>query len=216
MKKFYNQINGKLNLICLIWGFQLFSIASCRSQGHDSPQWGEKYSRNMVSDETGLPETFNIETGKNVKWSVSIGTDGYATPVIANGKVLIGANNADQRDPRHEGDRGVLLCLNESDGSPKDVQVKAGDTFCLLYGRHPSVGSDVVFLSADDGNVVRLRGERTEYRNPERADMPGGDAQSVRFVFEAMKPGQATLTFRLMFRGDVKDTPVHKITVEPK
>jgi outer membrane protein assembly factor BamB len=71
----------------------------------------------MVSDETGLPASFNVETGKNVKWSVSVGTNNYATPVIASGKVLIGANNADQRDPRHEGDRGILLCLNEADGS---------------------------------------------------------------------------------------------------
>ena len=117
MKKSYYLIQCKLNLLYLVLGFQLFTIASCRSQGHDSPQWGEKHSRNMVSDETGLPETFNIETGKNIKWSVSIGTDGYATPVVAYGKVLIGANNADQRDPRHEGDRGVLFCLNESDGS---------------------------------------------------------------------------------------------------
>jgi outer membrane protein assembly factor BamB len=46
-----------------------------------------------------------------------LGSHGYATPVISGGKVLIGANNADERDPRHKGDRGVLLCLNESDGS---------------------------------------------------------------------------------------------------
>ena len=117
MKKSNNLIQCKLNFLCLVLGFHLVTIASCRSQGYDSPQWGEKHSRNMVSDETGLPETFNIETGKNVKWSGLIGTDGYATPVVASGKVLIGANNADQRDPRHDGDRGVLLCLNESDGS---------------------------------------------------------------------------------------------------
>ena len=71
----------------------------------------------MISNETGLPTTFNLETGENVKWSASLGSHGYATPVISGGKVLIGANNADERDPRHEGDRGVLLCLNESDGS---------------------------------------------------------------------------------------------------
>lgn len=107
----------ELLLLFLIAGFQFCVIYSSRAQGKDSPQWGEKHTRNMVSDETGLPATFNIETGKNVKWSVSIGSHGYASPVIANGKVLIGANNADERDPRHKGDRGVLLCLNESDGS---------------------------------------------------------------------------------------------------
>jgi outer membrane protein assembly factor BamB len=96
--------------------FISFTLA-CKAQGSDSPQWGEKHSRNMISNEISLPESFNPETGKNIKWSVSIGSDAYATPVIASGKVLMGANNAGQRDPRHVGDRGVLLCLNESDGS---------------------------------------------------------------------------------------------------
>ena len=104
-------------IYCMIAVCQFFSLYSCRAQGQDCPQWGEKYTRNMVSFETGLPTTFNVETGKNVKWSVSIGSNGYATPVISNGKVFIGANNADERDPRHKGDRGTLLCLNESDGS---------------------------------------------------------------------------------------------------
>lgn len=94
-----------------------FLIVSCNAQGSDSPQWGEKHSRNMISNVTGLPSSFNPETGANIKWSVSIGSEAYATPVIAGGKVLIGANNADERDPRHKGDRGILLCLNESDGS---------------------------------------------------------------------------------------------------
>jgi len=109
--------NDRLKLLLLIAGFQLCLAVNVQAQGKDSPQWGEKYSRNMISGETGLPATFNIETGVNVKWSVSVGDNCYATPVIAGGKVLIGANNADMRDPRHEGDRGTLLCLNESDGS---------------------------------------------------------------------------------------------------
>jgi outer membrane protein assembly factor BamB len=87
------------------------------SQAQDSPQWGEYHSRNMVSDAVDLPTTFDPETGNNIKWSVSIGTNGYATPVISGGKVLIGGNNSDPRDPRHEGDRGTVLCLNEADGS---------------------------------------------------------------------------------------------------
>ncbi len=86
-------------------------------RGQDSPQWGERHTRNMVSAVSGLPEDFDPETGENIQWKVSIGSHGYATPVVANGKVLIGANNADERDPRHQGDRGVLLCLDEKDGS---------------------------------------------------------------------------------------------------
>ena len=105
-----------LNLILII-GFQTMILQTIWAQGKDSPQWGEKHTRNMISGETGLPDSFNIETNKNVKWAVSVGSNNYASPVIAKGKVLIGANNADLRDPRHEGDSGTLLCLNESDGS---------------------------------------------------------------------------------------------------
>lgn len=89
---------------------------SIQIKAQDSPQWGELYTRNMVSTVTGLPNTFNPETGDNIKWTAPLGSHGYATPTISGGKVLIGANNADERDPRHQGDRGVLLCLDESDG----------------------------------------------------------------------------------------------------
>lgn len=83
----------------------------------DQPQWGERHSRNQISGETGLPSSFDPKTGANVKWSAALGSDCYSTPVIANGKVLIGTNNSPPRDPRHKGDRGVMLCLNDADGS---------------------------------------------------------------------------------------------------
>ncbi len=83
----------------------------------DQPQWGERHSRNMVSSETGLPQHFDLATGENIKWSAPLGNDAYASPVVASGRVFIGANNSEPRDPRHQGDRAVLLCLNESDGS---------------------------------------------------------------------------------------------------
>ena len=81
----------------------------------DQPQWGERHSRNMISRETGLPRHFDLATAKNVKWTVPLGSDVFASPVVASGRVLIGANNAEPRDPRHQGDRAVLLCLNETD-----------------------------------------------------------------------------------------------------
>jgi hypothetical protein len=83
----------------------------------DQPQWGQRHSRNMVSHERGLPDRFDPGTGKNVKWSASLGTACYSTPVVAGGRVLIGTNNSRPRDPRHSGDRGVLMCLSEADGT---------------------------------------------------------------------------------------------------
>ena len=70
----------------------------------------------MVSDETGLPDSFDPATGKNIKWSVPLGTETYSTPIVAGGRVFIGTNNNRPRDPRHQGDRGVLLCLDEKTG----------------------------------------------------------------------------------------------------
>jgi len=83
----------------------------------DQPQWGQRYSRNMVSGETNLPESFDPATGKNIKWIADLGTETYSTPVVSGGRVLIGTNNNIPRDPRHKGDRGVLFCLDEKDGS---------------------------------------------------------------------------------------------------
>ncbi|MCX6909456.1 MAG: hypothetical protein NTY01_15635, partial [Verrucomicrobia bacterium] len=69
----------------------------------DQPQWGQRYTRNMVSEEKGLPDNFDPKTGLNIKWSVALGTSTHATPVVARGKVLIGTNNEDPRDPRNIG-----------------------------------------------------------------------------------------------------------------
>ncbi|NLX95814.1 MAG: PQQ-binding-like beta-propeller repeat protein [Rhodopirellula sp.] len=90
-------------------------LAAGLASAADRPQWGQWHSRNMVSAEIGLPQSWDPASGRGVKWSVPLGGS-YATPVIAGGKVLIGCNNDQPRDPRHQGDRGVLLCLNENDG----------------------------------------------------------------------------------------------------
>ena len=83
----------------------------------DQPQWGAAWSRNLVSAERGLPATFDIATGKNVKWAATLGTESHSTPVIAGGRVFIGTNNGEPRDLRHQGDRGVVMCFSERDGA---------------------------------------------------------------------------------------------------
>ena len=73
-------------------------------------------SRNMVSIETGLPEKWDVETGLNVKWQAALGSQSYAGPVVAGGKVFVGTNNEGLRNPKLDGDRGVILVFRESDG----------------------------------------------------------------------------------------------------
>jgi len=91
-----------------LWGFHAAAA--------DQPQWGHAWSRNMVSDEKGLPDSFDPKTGRNVKWSARLGTDSYATPIVAGGRVYIGTNNEDPRDPHHTADSGVLMCFDEATG----------------------------------------------------------------------------------------------------
>lgn len=85
-------------------------------QAGDQPQWGQRYSRNMVSEERGLPTDCDPKSGRHIRWVADLGTSTYSTPVVARGRVLIGTNNSNPRDPRHRGDRAVLLCLDEQTG----------------------------------------------------------------------------------------------------
>jgi len=70
----------------------------------------------MVSGETNLPERWDTETGLNVKWTAALGSQSYAGPVVVGGKVFVGTNNEGLRNPKLEGDRGVLIAFRESDG----------------------------------------------------------------------------------------------------
>ncbi|MCC6232871.1 MAG: PQQ-binding-like beta-propeller repeat protein [Verrucomicrobiales bacterium] len=85
--------------------------------GADQAQFGHAWSRNMASSERALPARFDPRTGENMVWSARLGTETHSTPVIAGGRILIGTNNGEPRDPKYSGDRGVLLCLNEADGA---------------------------------------------------------------------------------------------------
>jgi len=82
----------------------------------DQPQFGQAWTRNMVSAETGLPQEFDPATGRNLRWTAALGTEAHSTPVISHGRIFIGTNNGQPRDERRQGDRGILLCLDERDG----------------------------------------------------------------------------------------------------
>ncbi len=70
----------------------------------------------MVSVERKLPESFDPKTGRNIKWTARLGTETHSTPIVAGGRVYIGTNNGEPRDPQHEGDRGVTMCFDERTG----------------------------------------------------------------------------------------------------
>ena len=94
----------------------LLLLGALPARAADQPQWGQAWSRNMVSAERGLPDTFDPATGRNLKWTAKLGTETHGTPIVAGGRVNVGTNNGEPRDPKHQGDRGVLMCFDERDG----------------------------------------------------------------------------------------------------
>jgi outer membrane protein assembly factor BamB len=83
----------------------------------DWPMWGGTAHRNMTSAMKNLPELWDVKTGKNIKWKAQSGSSSYGNPVVADGKIFLGTNNANPRNPEIEGDKGVLMCFRESDGT---------------------------------------------------------------------------------------------------
>ncbi|MEA3367801.1 MAG: PQQ-binding-like beta-propeller repeat protein [Planctomycetota bacterium] len=166
----------------------------------DQPQWGEAWSRNLVSAETGLPATVeppDIDrdagravpgTGKHVAWVVPLGTQTYSTPVVGGGRVLIGTNNGRPRNPRHTDDRSVLMCFDEADGRFRWQLVVPKMSDKNPYLDWPRVGivspatieGDRAYLLTNRGEVVCLdmagmaNGNDGPFRDEARHAVPRG------------------------------------------
>jgi outer membrane protein assembly factor BamB len=84
----------------------------------DWPQLGGTPHRNNEADGANIPIDWNIDTGKNIKWSAVLGSQTYGNIVVANGRIFVGTNNNAGYLKRYPAkvDLGVLLCFRESDG----------------------------------------------------------------------------------------------------
>ncbi len=94
----------------------LLLSAAWSLEAQDWPMWGGTVSRNMVSKASGLPSSWDRKTGRNIRWQSKLGTTSYGNPVISGGKVFVGTNNGNPRNPDIRGDKGILMCFRESDG----------------------------------------------------------------------------------------------------
>lgn len=129
----------------------------------DQPQWGQAWTRNQVSAERNLPATFDVEAGANIKWRARLGTEAHSTPVIADGRVYIGTNNNEPRDPRHKGDRGVMMCFEEATGKllwqlvvPKRSEDPYFDWPNAGMSSPVTVEGDRVYTTSNRGEVLCL------------------------------------------------------------
>lgn len=151
------------------------AAVAAAARGADWPMWGLSASRNPVSTETNLPETFDpgkykqnseeidMATTKNVKWIAKLGSQAYGNVTVAGGKVFIGTNNESPRDPRFKGDRGVLMCFDEKTGElvwqlavPKLGTGKISDWEFLGLCSSPAVVGDRVYIVTNRCEVMCL------------------------------------------------------------
>jgi outer membrane protein assembly factor BamB len=92
------------------------AVASLAMVPQDWPMWAGTPHRNMTSDVKGLPDGWDAKAGTNIKWKVPLGSASNGNPVVADGKIFLGTNNGNPKNPDIAGDKGILMCLKESDG----------------------------------------------------------------------------------------------------
>ncbi len=127
----------------------------------DWPMWGGTPSRNMVSTMTGLPTSWDVKTGKNVKCVAELGSQSYGNPTVAEGVVLVGTNNEAMRDPKQGGDRGVLMAFNEETGEflwqatfEKLSSGRANDWPYQGIASSPTVVRGIAYFTSNRGQII--------------------------------------------------------------
>ena len=142
----------------------------------DWAQWGgNDPGRNMYSPAKGFPEKFepgkfkpnseeiDLATTKNVKWVAKLGSQTYGNPVVSNGRIYVGTNNASPRDSKFKEDRSCLYAFRERDGGflwqlavPKLASGKVNDWEYLGILSSPKVQGNKLWVVTSRCEVVCL------------------------------------------------------------
>ncbi len=148
-----------MKLWCLLLSLAFGSVS--QGQGGEWPMLGGRPDRNMVSGEKGLPATWDANNKKNIKWIANLGTQTFSNPVVSGGRIFIGTNNGQPRDPAVKGDRGALMCFSEADGkflwqAVHEKLASGNDEDWVEIGicSTPCVAGDRVYYVSNRGELV--------------------------------------------------------------
>src|SRR5262245_12140092 len=100
-----------------LWRLTLLASLACGLSGRGAPHVTKVVppNRNLVNTrDRDVCLDFSVEEGRerNVLWAAKLGSASYGGPVVAGGKVFVGTNNDNPRDPAARGDKGVLMCFD--------------------------------------------------------------------------------------------------------
>lgn len=195
----------------------------------ECPQWGHDHTRNMASDDPGVVETFkapaidakteqaDMKTAQNVRWVAKLGSQTYGNPTVAGGRVFVGTNNQSPRDPKHKGDRGIVMALDAASGElawqlvvPKLGTGKVSDWEYLGVCSSPAVEGDRVFVVTNRCEVLCLdaKGQADGNAGPytDEAKYVSVDGKPVQ-----IGPKDADIVWRYDMRAELGIFP-HNIT----
>jgi len=135
----------------------------------ETAMFGNTPARNMVSEEKGLPGKWDVKTGLNVKWVAELGSQSYAGPVVAGGKVFVGTNNQREYNPKLKGDRGNVMAFSAADGK------------LIWQSAHPKLGAGRVNDWPLQGvcSTPFIEGDRVYYVS-NRAEVVCADTEGFR------------------------------------
>jgi outer membrane protein assembly factor BamB len=131
----------------------------------DWPQWGGSSARNNTPVGERIPIHWELQSGKNIRWSAMLGSESYGGVIVANGKVYAGTNNGSAYIKRFPNtvDLGVLLCFDEKDGKflwqHSNQKLETGrvhDWPSMGICSAPMVDGDRLWYVTNRGHVVCL------------------------------------------------------------
>ena len=70
----------------------------------------------LLDQDSPAPIEWDMQSGKNVKWWVPLGSQTYSNPTIHGDRIFIGSNNGNKYDSRFQNDMGVMLCFEKATG----------------------------------------------------------------------------------------------------
>jgi outer membrane protein assembly factor BamB len=128
------------------------------------PMFGGTIHRNLANrHERAIPESWSVGEGnrKNVKWVAKLGDALSSNLAIAGGRIFVGTNNENPRDPSVREHGGVLMCFDERTGTflwqAVHDHLDTPETLCWLYGGiapAPAVDGGRVYYVSDRCELV--------------------------------------------------------------
>jgi hypothetical protein len=112
-------------------------------------------------------DEIDLKNVPNARWVVKLGSQAFGNVTVAGGRVFVGSNNEFSReggrDPKHQGDRSILLCFDEKTGEflwqlvvPKLAAGKVNDWENLGLLSSPTVEGDRVYVVTSRCEVLCL------------------------------------------------------------